>query len=206
MNINYIIFDLGAVLIEWNPYPVILKSFNNDPDQTNWFFQNIATHELNLSLDKGLTFADAKVKKTREFPEYANNINAYFDNWREMLGNEISDSVQILKTIYQSKKYKLYSITNWSFETFPIALKKFPFLKWFNDIVVSGKVKMVKPDPEIYLYSIDRFNIEDPNQAVFIDDRLDNIETARKIGINGIHFKNPSQLSIELKKYGVNHL
>lgn len=206
MNIDTIIFDLGAVLINWNPYPVILKSFDNNDEKTQWFLKNICDHEWNLSLDKGKKFYDAKLEKTGEYPAYAKQISVYLDRWEEMLGPEIPGTVSIFKSLYLSKQYRLFSITNWSYETFPIALSRFPFLKWFEDIVVSGEVKMVKPDLEIYEYSIKRFEIDKPENSIFIDDRLENIESANRSGLKGILFQNPDQLILELQKYGVNSL
>ncbi len=206
MAINSLIFDLGAVLIDWNPHPVILKSFDYNEEKTNWFFQNVCTHEFNLSLDKGKTFKTAKIEKTIKFPEYKKQIAVYLDDWEKMLIGEIPETVHILKSLYQSKKYKLFSITNWSYETFPIAKSRFPFLKWFDDIVVSGEVKMIKPDPAIYNYSLQRFAIAEPDTAIFIDDKLINVDVAKKLGLRGIHYKDPGQFSMELKKYGVTYL
>lgn len=202
-TINTIIFDLGAVLINWDPFPVILKTFNGDEDKARWFLKNVCTHDWNASLDKGKTFEAAKIEKLAEFPAYEKSIIAYLDDWEEMLQGEITGTVEILKKLKDAQKYRLLSITNWSFETFPIARKTFPFLSWFEDIVVSGEVNMVKPDRDIYEYAIKRFELADTSSAVFIDDRLENIETAQSLGLHGIHFKHPAQFAEELLALGI---
>lgn len=201
-KINTIIFDLGGVLINWDPFPVILKTFDGDEEKTRWFLKNVCTHDWNASLDKGKTFEEGKIEKIAEFPEYKKSITAYLDDWEDMLAGQIQGTVEILEKLKNSK-YRLLSITNWSFETFPIAVKTFPFLHWFEDTVVSGEVKMIKPDRDIYEYAYQRFGLSDKDGAVFIDDRLENIQAVKPLGWEGIHFNNPQQLNQALIDLGV---
>lgn len=202
-KINTIIFDLGAVLINWDPFPVIVKSLNGDEEKARWFLKTVCTHDWNASLDKGKTFADAKIEKVAEFPTYEKSIIAYLDDWEDMLQGDISGTVDILKRLKDSENYRLLSITNWSFETFPIARRTFPFLSWFEDIVVSGEVKMIKPDLDIYEFAIKQFELSDVSTSVFIDDKLENVHAAESLGMKGIHFKNPAQFEKELLELGV---
>lgn len=202
-KIDTVIFDLGSVLIGWDPYPTILKAFDNDHKKTRWFLDNICDHDWNGSLDTGKSFEQAKQERIAEYPEYAKYIAIYIDRWEDMLLGEIPGTVKIFKALKESGKFSLYAITNWSAEKFPIARRTYPFLSWFKDIVVSGEIGVIKPDRKIYEYAIDRFNLKTPEYSVFIDDRMENIEAAAEFGIKGIHFKNPEQLKSDLKNLGI---
>lgn len=202
-KIDTVIFDLGSVLIEWNPYPVLLKAFDNDGKKTRWFLDNICHNEWNGILDAGKSYELAKKERIAEYPEYAKYIAVYVDQWEDMLLGEIPDTINILKELKESNAYRLLAITNWSAEKFPIARKRFPFLDWFEDIIVSGEIGIIKPDKKIYEYALKRFNLTFPESAVFIDDRSENIETAVKYGLKGIHYKNPIQLKSDLKNLGI---
>jgi 2-haloacid dehalogenase len=125
----------------------------------------------------------------------------FYGRWEEMLKGEIGETVEILHKL-KRKKIKLIALTNWSAETFPVAVKKFKFLKLFDGIVVSGKVKMLKPFPEIYNYTLKKYGLI-ANKSIFIDDRISNVDGAIKCGINGIQFVSPKNLIIALKKYGI---
>ena len=203
-KIDTIIFDLGSVLIGWDPYPVLLKAFNNDDSKTRWFLDNICHMEWNTTLDTGISFADAKKQRIAEYPEYAEYIAIYLDKWEDMLLGVIQGTLDIFKKLKESGKYKLFAITNWSAEKFPVARRKYSFLSWFDDIVVSGEIGIVKPDRRIFQLAIDRFKLHSPERALFIDDRTENIEAAQEFGIRGIHFRSPQQLETELRNFGIN--
>jgi len=203
-KIDTVIFDLGSVLIGWDPYPVLLKAFNNDPIKTRWFLDTICHMEWNNTLDTGKSFEQAKKERIAEYPEYAEYIAVYLDKWEDMLLGAIKGTLEIFKAMKKSGNFKLFAITNWSAEKFPIARRKYDFLSWFEDIVVSGEIGIVKPDKRIYEYAVERFKLNTPETAVFIDDRLENIEAAAEFGIKGIHYKNPQQLESELKDLGIN--
>src|SRR5690606_4392753 len=201
-KINTIIFDLGGVLIDWNPEYVFLDVFNGDREKMQWFFDNICTSDWNENQDAGYPIAKATEERVALFPEHEELIRMYYGRWEEMLGNEISETVAILKQLIDLNHYKIVALTNWSHETFPVALKKFEFLHWFEGILVSGEEKTRKPFKEIYDLTLDRFNIK-ANEAIFIDDNLRNIEAANAIGIHGIHFKSPSMLVEQLKDFNI---
>lgn len=202
-NIDTIIFDLGGVLIDWNPEYVFLDVFQDDREKMQWFFNTICTPAWNENQDAGYPIAQANEDLVALFPEYETEIRLFYGRWSDMLGDAISGTVEILKTLIISKKYKVLALTNWSAETFPIALEKFEFLQWFEGIIVSGEEKTRKPFEDIYNLTLKRFNIIAEN-AIFIDDNLRNIEAANNLGIHGIHFKSPSQLKDQLKTYNIN--
>jgi len=202
-QIDTIIFDLGGVLIDWNPEYVFLDAFDGNREKMQWFLDNICTMSWNENQDAGYPVKQATEDLVKQFPEYEKYIKMYYGEWEKMLGGVIDGTVEILKQLIDSKQYKIVALTNWSNETFPIAKKRFKFLKWFEGIVVSADEKTRKPFKEIYAICLNRFNII-PEKSIFIDDNLRNINAANELGINGIHFKNPKQLLQELKSFNIN--
>ena len=201
-HIDTIIFDLGGVLIDWNPEYVYLDVFNGDREKMKWFFENICTHDWNENQDAGYPLAKATEERVALFPEHEELIRMYYGRWVDMLGEAISDTVEILDQLISKKQHKIVALTNWSHETFPIALERFEFLHWFEGIVVSGEEKTRKPFKEIYETTLNRFNIK-ADQSIFIDDNLRNIEAANTLGINGVHFKSSKLLIDQLKTYNI---
>lgn len=202
-QIDTIIFDLGGVLIDWNPEYVYLDVFKGDREKMKWFFDNICTHDWNENQDAGYPLAKATEERVALFPEHEHLIRMYYGRWVDMLGEAIFDTVDILDQLISKKQYKVVALTNWSHETFPIALERFEFLHWFEGIVVSGEEKTRKPFKEIYETTLNRFNIK-AEQSIFIDDNSRNIEAAEALGINGVHFKNSKFLIEQLKAYNIN--
>lgn len=194
-----IVFDLGGVLIDWNPEYVYLKEFRGDREKMNWFFEEICTSEWNENQDAGYPLSKATEERVAMFPVHERLIRMYYGEWEQMLGYELTGTVEILKKLHQSPDYSIYALTNWSGETFPVALQKFPFLSWFEGIVVSGDEKLKKPDPAIYKLLLERYQLKAAD-CVFIDDRADNVEAAVALGFEGIHFSNHKQLQKELLK------
>jgi 2-haloacid dehalogenase len=202
ITIKTIIFDLGGVLIDWNPEYLYLDIFGGDRVKMNAFFELVCTMDWNENQDAGYPLAQATEDRIALFPEYEILIKKYYGQWEEMLGEAISGSVQVLKKLIDNPKFRVVALTNWSAETFPVALKRFDFLHWFEGIVVSGTEKTRKPYSEIYQITLDRFNI-DPSEALFIDDNLRNIKGAKALGINGIHFSTPEELIKDLNNFKI---
>ncbi len=200
-SINTVIFDLGGVLIDWNPRHLYRKIFNTEEEIT-WFLDNICTGEWNDQQDAGRSFEEATQELVDKFPDHEEAIRAWYSRWQETIQGPLNGTVEILKSIKDSGKYKLYALTNWSAETFPWALDNFEFLKWFDGIVVSGVEKTRKPFPEFYQILFDRYNIN-PSEAIFIDDNIKNVEGSKNIGLPVIHFQSAEQLKEELEKLGV---
>ncbi len=200
-SINTVIFDLGGVLIDWNPRHLYRKIFNTEEEVT-WFLENVCTGEWNDQQDAGRSFEEATEELVQKFPDHEEAIRAWYGRWQETISGPIHETVEVLKTIKDSGKYKLYALTNWSAETFPWALDNFEFLHWFEGIVVSGVEKTRKPFPDFYQILFDRYNIN-PAQAVFIDDNVKNVIGSREVGLPVIHFQTPDQLKEELIKLNI---
>lgn len=198
-KINTIIFDLGNVLIDWNPDYLFDKVFRNDPGKKAYFYKNICTEEWHSRQDAGRPVKNATEELVQLHPEWEEQIRAFYGRWNEMFHGPINGSVDILQQL-KEQQYKLYGLTNWSAELFKLALAEYDFLHWFEGIVVSGEEKMNKPRKELYQILLDRYKI-DPATAVFIDDKEKNVEAARQLGINGIQFHSPEQLNKDLKEY-----
>ncbi|MBI1224418.1 MAG: HAD-IA family hydrolase [Bacteroidetes bacterium] len=198
---NTIIFDLGGVLIDWNP-DYVFDTIFDDPERKKFFYENICTPHWNEEQDAGRTLQAATDLLLDEHPEWQTEIAAYYGRWSEMLGDCIQGTVDIFKELKDSGKYKIYALTNWSAETFPIALEKFDFLHWFDGIVVSGTEMTRKPFPEFYQILLDRYEVA-PSEAIFIDDNLRNVLAGKEMGIESIQFHSPEKLREELTALGV---
>ena len=202
IDIKNIIFDLGGVLIDWNPDYVFLSAFKDDRVKLKEFYEKVCTFEWNENQDAGYSINKATEDRIKIFPEYEDQIRMYYGRWEEMIGGEITEVVRILKNIVRENKFRVLALTNWSAETFPIALKKFDFLHLFEGIVVSGTEKTRKPFSDIYKIILNRYNLI-ASESIFIDDNIRNIKAANKFGIKTIHFKNPLKLKSDLKKIGI---
>jgi 2-haloacid dehalogenase len=200
-KIDAIIFDLGGVLIDWNPSYVFDKMFDEE-EKKKHFFENICTSDWNEKQDAGRSLRQATEELVLKHPEWKDYIEAYYGRWEEMLGGPIYDTVEIFRQLKQTGKYKIYALTNWSAELFPIALERYEFLHWFDGRVVSGEEKMRKPFPEFYQLILSRFHLK-PQQTLFIDDNVRNAKAAENIGIKTIIFSSPSQLKNELTQIGI---
>lgn len=201
-KIDTIIFDLGGVLIDWNPEYVYLDVFKGNREKMQWFFDNVCTHDWNENQDAGYPLGKATEERIALFPEHEDLIRMFYGRWEEMLGGAIEGTVEILKKLIDTKQFKVVALTNWSNETFPIALETFDFLHWFEGILVSGEEKTRKPFKDIYELTLNRFDIE-AQHSLFIDDNLRNINAAKELGINTIHYNSPEQLEVQLKTFDI---
>jgi len=200
-TIDTVVFDLGGVLIDWNP-EYLYKEIFPDEAERRWFLSHITTLDWNEEQDAGRSLQEGTELLIRQYPEHEKSIRAYYDRWKEMLGGPIHDTVEIFRHLKEESKVRLYALTNWSAETFPVALELYEFLHWFDGRLVSGAEKIRKPSPEIYNLLIKRFDI-DPAKAVYVDDNLRNVIPARELGFYGIHFQSPAQFQQELAMLGV---
>ena len=200
-NIKTVIFDLGGVLINWDPKRLYRKIFDSE-EKVNWFLENICTMDWNEQQDAGRPITEANDILISKHPDYKKEIEAYYGRWTEMLGGAKEETVEILRKYSQDPNYEIYALTNWSAETFPFAQERFEFLKWFKGILVSGEEGMKKPSKDIYELLLNRFTI-DPTQSIFIDDSLRNVKAAIEAGISSIHFTSAEELTIELRKLGI---
>ncbi len=193
---DIVVFDLGGVLIEWNPRHLYRKLFAGDEAAMEEFLATVCTDEWNRGQDAGRSFAEgARLLKARH-PEKAALIDAYGARFAEMMPGPISGTVAILAEL-RERGTPLYALTNFSAETYPAALARFEFLEWFRGVVVSGEIGVIKPSAEIFWALLDTHQI-DPHRAVFIDDVPANVAAAAALGIHGIRFSTPEALRAEL--------
>jgi len=195
-----IVFDLGAVLIDWDPRYMYRKLIGDEATMEE-FLGEIATFRWNSYHDAGRSWDDGVAMLSAVYPEYTDWISAYRDRWEEMLNGPIDESVQILAEL-RDRGRELHALTNWSAETFPIAQERFEFLDWFGHIVVSGDEKVKKPDPRIYHILLNRIGRK-AAECVFIDDSRANVEAAAELGFATIHFSSPRQLRTELVELNI---
>lgn len=195
--IDTVVFDLGGVLIDWNPRYVYKNLFCTN-EAMEYFLGNICTNAWNEEQDAGRTFADATSLLIEEFPQYTFEILAYYGRWREMLKGELTPTVELLKSIKSAGSFRLYALTNWSAESWHVALERFIFLQYFEGILVSGVENMKKPDHKIFQLLIKRYDII-PEKTLFIDDNILNIRSALELGFNAIHFNDMMQNIKEIK-------
>jgi len=201
MKINTVIFDLGGVLIDWNPRYVYRTIFKTE-EEIDWFFENVATNDWNENQDAGYPIATATEELVAQHPEWEKEIKAYYGRWIEMLGGPIHETVELFRQLKEIPGMKTYALTNWSSETFHIALERYDFLHWFDGRVVSGEEKTRKPFQDFYQKLLDRYNV-DPSRALFIDDNLRNVKAAEALGIKSIQFTSPENLAGQLKELGM---
>jgi 2-haloacid dehalogenase len=195
-----VVFDLGGVLIDWNPR-YLYRSLFDDEAAMERFLAEVTTQAWNLEQDRGRPFAEAVAALVREHPEEAERIEAYWRRWPEMLGDAHADVVAILAEL-RATSVRLLAMTNWSAETFPLAIPRFPFLDWFEGVIVSGQERLVKPDPAIFRLLVDRHGVE-PARTVFIDDAAVNVRAAESFGFRAIRFTDAPALRRGLELLGL---
>jgi 2-haloacid dehalogenase len=198
---NIVVFDLGGVLIDWDPRHLYRKLFAGNEAAMEDFLATVCTHDWNRYQDAGRSFAEGARLLKAEHPDKAELIDAYGARFDEMMAGPIPGSVEILAEL-RERGTPLYGLTNWSAETYPPALERFAFLQWFRGILVSGEVGVIKPDPRIFELLIERFAI-DPESAVYIDDVEANVAAARPLRIHAVHFTTPAALREQLIGLGL---
>ena len=196
-----VVFDLGGVLIDWNPRHLYRKLFAGDEDAMEAFLSQVCTVEWNECQDAGRSFAEAVTELLPRHADKLELIEAFGKRFDEMITGEIAGSVDILAALRHANVPR-YALSNWSAETFPPQRDRFPFLAWFDGIVISGEEGVIKPDPRIFRVLLERYRIA-PHEAVFIDDNPANAAAAEALGIHGIHFRSPQLLRRELEALGL---
>jgi 2-haloacid dehalogenase len=194
------IFDLGGVLIDWNPRHLYRKLFH-DEAQMERFLAEVTTAEWNGELDAGRSFAEAIADLQRSHPDRAELIAAYWERWPEMLGDVNRDTAEIVREL-KARGVRVFALSEWSAETFHHARAYAHDLSLFEDIQISGEVGMTKADPRAFALAARRFDVT-PATTVFIDDVAANVESARNAGFTGIRFTTANGLREELTKLGL---
>ncbi len=198
-TIKAILFDFGNVLLEWNPRYVYRRYFPNDETAMEQFLDEVSFMDWNAQQDKGRPFTEGVAVLSKLFPQYSELIQAYHDNWKESIGDPVSGTVEIMKRLKKAG-YPVYGLSNWSAETFPLVREKYEFFNLLDDIVLSGEVRAIKPEPEFFEIALRRIGLP-AGQCLFIDDAPANIEQARRMGFQTVLFESPEQLERELHRF-----
>jgi 2-haloacid dehalogenase len=196
-QIKAVIFDFGGVLIGWDPRNLYSRYFPGQPQAMEDFLAEISFMEWNAEQDKGRPFSEAIGLLSKQFPHRAHLISAYYEHYKETLTGSIEGTVDLLEKLKETG-IPLYGLSNWSSETFAIARHEFEFLNLFDEIIISGDVKLIKPEPEIYELCLQKTG-KPASQCLIIDDVEANILTAKKLGFDTVHFKSPEHLKNELQ-------
>jgi 2-haloacid dehalogenase len=195
-----VVFDIGNVLIHWDPRALYRKMFSSE-DEVEWFLGHVCTADWNLEQDRGRSFEDAIAEATSRHPGHAEAIAAYHHRWHETVIGPIEGTVAILAEL-KAQGTPLYAITNWHQDKFRETRARFSFLDSFRDIVVSGDERLVKPDPAIYRLLLERNGLE-ASSCLFIDDSPKNVAGAEAVGMKAHHFTGPETLRAELMRAGL---
>lgn len=189
--IKNVIFDFGCVLVYWSQHNLYDTHFGSK-EKTDWFVDNICTWEWNNQTDLGKSFAESVAEKVAEYPEWETEIRMYWERWEDMLNGEVPGMKEWICEL-KNAGYKVYGLSNWSHETFPMVKDKYEAFGMMDGIVMSGEELIAKPDLRIYKILLERYGLK-AEECVFIDDRKENIEAGEQVGIRGIIFENCEQV------------
>jgi 2-haloacid dehalogenase len=195
-----VVFDIGNVLLRWNPRNLFRSEFA-DEDAMEAFLATACAMDWILETDRARSFKPALDARIKAYPQYARELSLFDERWIETLGGAIHENVALLGRV-RSQGDKLYSITNFCAEKFDIARQHYPFLDWFDGIIVSGREGLVKPDPRIFSLFLTRFDLS-AEETLFIDDSERNVAAARASGMRAIHFVEGVDLTQELMTRGL---
>ena len=200
-DVSTVVFDIGGVLVDWNPDHLYRKVID-DPDERRWFIENVVSNDWNHTMDAGRSVDDAIAELMATYPEHADLIDIWRARWPEMLGGEIPGTRALAEQLSESEVH-VYALTNWSAETWPHGVGRFPFLgEIFEGVVVSGQEGVAKPDPAIFEILIGRFGL-DPTQCAYIDDMPYNVEAATRLGFHAHRFVGADELETWLTGLGL---
>ena len=192
------LFDLGGIFFDWNPH-YFYKNIFDIPEERKYFLNKICNDEWNTKQDCGRSIKDAEKELVFKFPHYEKQIKMFYKNHRKMIFRTFDTSIKVLQNL-KSLQFNCYVLSNWSAQTFEGMTDDYPFLKLFNDIIISGQEKLIKPDRAIYELAIKRFNLI-PCDTVFIDDKIENILAAEKLKFKTIHLIDPQKIELEINKF-----
>ena len=192
------LFDLGGVFFDWDPN-YFFKDIFDKVEEKEYFLTEVCNDDWNIQQDAGRTIKEAEAVLIPKFPQYEKEIKMYYKNHRNMIIGTFNASITVLDKL-KKQNYECYVLSNWSAETFVGMTDDYPFLQLFNGLLISGEDKLAKPDAAIYELAISRFNLI-PQETVFIDDKLENIEAAKKLNLKTIHLVDPNIIEQEIDKF-----
>ncbi len=199
-DIRHIVFDIGRVLIHYDPELPYLRLIEDDR-RRKWFLENVCTSAWNVEQDRGRSWTDAEALLIERHPEHAELIRAFRANWHEMVPHAYARSVSIMQNLID-RGHDVTMLTNFAADTFAEARTRFPFLRRPRGVTVSGEVRLIKPDRAIYELHAERFELA-PTATLFIDDSPRNVDGARAAGWRGLHFTGPEHLANDLAQLGI---
>lgn len=200
MAVDIVVFDVGNVLIRWDPRNLYRKLFAEEAAMER-FLDEVCTGDWNLEQDRGRSWAEAIAERVPLFPQHEPLIRAFSDRWQEMVPGEVEGSLDILEGL-RAADVPLYAITNFSAEKWAESQARFAFLRGFRDVVVSAHERCVKPDPAIYRVLLDRNGLE-ASRCLFIDDSEKNVRGAEAVGMRAHHFRDAPTLRAALRELGL---
>lgn len=195
--IRHIIFDFGAVLVDWDPRRLYIPYFG-DAGKAEWFLTEICPYQWNTQADAGRTVREITDERVALFPQWEKEIRMYYDRWIEMMGDTLP-GMEALVREYKSRGYGVWGLTNWSRETFPLVRHRYPVFELLDGIVVSGEERVKKPDAALYRILLERYGLR-AEECIFIDDNPDNAAGGGQVGIRGLVFRNAVQLHEDLER------
>ncbi|WP_372397402.1 HAD family phosphatase [Azospirillum sp. HJ39] len=198
---SIVVFDIGQVLIEWDPRHLYRELFDGYEDLMEDFLERVCTPAWNLEQDRGRPWSEAVAQLAAEHPDCAELIRAYDDMWERMVPGPIPGTPEILAEL-KARGVPVYAITNFSADKFDLTCRRFDFLNGFDGIIVSGRERLVKPDPAIFHLLTDRYGLE-ANRCFFIDDNPDNVESAKSVGMSAHLFLGAEALRRDLEAVGL---
>lgn len=199
-EIRHIVFDIGRVLIHYDP-DLPFSRLIPDAERRRWFFDNVCTHDWNIEQDRGRTWAEAEALLIADFPDHEDNIRAFRANWHEMVSHHYEDSVAIMLGLIEDG-HDVTMLTNFAADTFAEARQRFPFLNRPRGVTVSGEVRLIKPDRAIYDRHAKDFGL-DPAASLFIDDSPRNVQGAIDAGWQAVLFEGAEKLEQDLRRLGL---
>lgn len=193
--IRHLIYDFGAVLVDWDPRRLYVPYFG-DAAKADWFLTDICPYEWNAQVDAGRSPKEVTEERVALFPEWEKEIRLYFDRWVDMMGDAIPGMEELVRDC-KARGYGVWGLTNWSWETFPLIRDRYPVFGLLDGFVVSGKEKTVKPGPQIYRILLERYGLR-AEECLFVDDNPRNTAGAEAVGIRGLVFQDAAQLRRDL--------
>lgn len=199
-EIRAVVFDFGGVVFDWSA-EYLYRELIPDEAERRWFLTHVCSPDWNLRQDGGRPIAEAEAELIARHPRHADLIKAFYGQWPKTLRGVLEDGVALVERLHAAGM-PLYGLTNWSAETFSHVEHRYDFLKRFRHIVVSGRVRMLKPEPRIYAHLLEQVG-EPAEHCVFIDDAPHNAEGARAVGMHAIQHRSGAETASALRSLGV---